>query len=221
MPNKVSGARAGACAGDGVEPSQWSKNRMTRALRLSMAQLSAASAKVVAEREKEARWYCLAVHGGHEFAVEKRISDAGVEIFVPQESWVTIKKGQKIEGKSVLLPGYALVRIVPSAAAFQGLLKQKSVFGFVGRDACYHIVRDVDVAVLKGISDRNEVSRMPVDRTIGQGSRATITHGHFAGHECIVVQVMSGRTPRARVRVEAFGGGMGDVTMALAFLKKL
>lgn len=221
MPNKFSGAQAGACASDGVEPSQWSKDRMTRALRLATAQLAAASSRLVAEREKEARWYCLALHGGHEFDVEKRISDAGVEIFVPQEIWVTIKNGRKIEGKEALLPGYALVRIVPSAAAFQGLLQQKSIFGFVGRGASYHIVRDNDVAVLKGISDKNDVSRMPVDRSIGQGHRARVTKGVFAGYDCVVLQVMSGRNPRVRVSVEAFGELSRDVTMALAFIEKL
>lgn len=219
MRNTNTGKRA--VVAEAVEPSEWQRQRESRVQRLTKAQLHAASASLVERDEKAARWYCLAVRGGHEFAVEKKISEAGVEIFVPSEHWSAVRKGRKIEGKRAFMPGYALVRIVPSADAFCGLTNQKDVVRFVGNSSGYHIISNHDVTVLKSISDANNVSRMPVDRSIGQGVKAHVEKGIFAGHDCVVLQVTTGRDPRARVWVEAFGEFSRDVSLPLAFLRKL
>lgn len=219
MRGKKSGLQAGACADK--EITDWQKGRMTRALRLAKNQLADAMASLVQATPKAARWYCMAVRGGHELAVEKNLLDAGVEVFVARERWSKVKKGVKIEGERAMLPGYMLVRIVPSAGAFHGLKQQDGVSDFVGGALGYYVVRDADVAVLKAISDSGDVCRMPVDRSIGQGQRARIHKGAFAGHECVVVQVTAARVPTARVWLGAFGQHSFDVTMPLAFLEKL
>lgn len=203
------------------EPSQWQKARMTRMQRLAKAQLQAASAGVVAQLPDRARWYCLALEGGREATVEHHLTQAGVENFLAKERWVAIRKGQKIEGERPMMPGYILVRVVPSNEAFHGLRQQKFVRAFVGNDAGYHVVSDRDVAVIKGISLGGEINRMPVDRSIGEGSAVEIAHGPFAGFKAVVVQVTSGRSPRARLWVEAFGSQREISSIPLALLKKL
>jgi transcriptional antiterminator NusG len=219
MRGKKSGAQVDVCAQN--EPSEWQKRRMTRRLRLAIQQLSAAAMTRFEDEPTRAKWFCMAVFGGRELTLEQNLKDAGVDVFVPRERWTAVKKGVKVEGESALLPGYMLVRVLPSAEAFFGLKLQEGVVDFVGGSTGYYEVRLADVTKLKAICDTNDISRMAVDRSIGQGSKVQITHGPFAGHDCVVVQVTAARNARATVWIEAFGDRLKPVTLPLAFLKKV
>ncbi len=219
MRGRKSGAQAMACADN--EPSQWQKTETTRRQRLASQRLADAVMSLFADRPKDARWYCLAVESAKELVLEESLKRANVELYVPRERFQAVKKGVKIEGERSVLSGYMLVRILPSARAFAGLKKQSGVIDFVGNEAGYHVVHDGDVAKLKALYETNDISRMPVDRSIGQGTKADITHGPFAGKRCVVVQVTASREPKAKVWIDGFGDRVGVVTLALAFLKKV
>lgn len=221
MPNKVSGAQAGACAGDSVEPSQWSKNRMTRQEKLYAMMLEPAKAARFESEPDKARWFCVSVSGGADFTVAGKLSTAGVEVFALREKHVFVKGGKKFEGERPVFGGYIFVRIMPVAAAFHALLRVEDVKEILGDSSRYTEVPAAHMDVFTRVFDEPDVARMPVDRTIGQGHQARIIDGLFAGHDCLVLQVSGGRNPRVRVCVLGFGEYSRDVTLDLALLRKL
>ena len=196
------------------------RQRVTRAARLARAQLLAASSKVTNRSPERARWFCLHVHAGREFAVEAVLNDADVENCMPRETDIVVKRGQKIEVQRPFLPGYVLVRFVPSPAAFSGLLRRKGVFDFVRSSDGYRTVSDREVSIFKGIA-AGDPSDLPVDKTIKQGDRAKITMGPFGGFDCVVLAVKHTRKPYARLLVDMFGTKTEISRLHLAFLKKL
>lgn len=221
MPNKVSGARAGACAGDGVEPSQWSKKRMTREERLYAMMLEPAKAARFESQPDNARWFCVSVAGSADFTVEGKLSTAGVEVFALREKHVFVKGGKKIEAEKPVFGGYLFVRMLPVAEAFHAIMQVKDVKNILGDGKRYTEIPVNHMAVFTRVFDEPDVARMSVDRTIGQGQQARIIGGLFAGHDCLVLQVSGGRNPRVRVCVLGFGEYSRDVTLDLALLRKL
>lgn len=221
MQNKITGKRAVKADATKVEPSQWSRGRTALAERMEAESLHPAQAGRFEGRPELARWYCVSVNWGCEFAVEGKLSKAGVEVFLPREKFDIVKGGKKIEGERPLFKGYLFVRIVPFVASFMALRRVKKVRDILGNGEVYQVVPNAHIDVFKRVFEKVDVERMPVDRTIGQGSKARITHGHFAGRNCVVLQVTGGRNPRVRVCVDGFGEFAHDVKMDLAFLRKL
>ncbi len=68
------------------------------------------------------------------------LTGADVEVYVPRESRVKVVSGKAISGDYALMPGYALVRIVPSAAAFSALKGMKNVIDIVGTGQAGYVV---------------------------------------------------------------------------------
>jgi len=202
------------------EIEQRRKVREGRVLRLARAELRAASIEITESRAKDARWFCLKVAHGHDFTVEKLLTDCGVQVLAPRETVEKIRRGKKIECFRAFFPGYLLVRLVPSAEAFAGVRKQKNISGFVGGANGYHIIPDAHVVVFKPIS-APVIADLPVDRTIGQASRCRVKDGPFSGFECVVMSVKWKREPRGKVRVEVEGNFVVVDNMPIAFLEKL
>lgn len=219
MRNTNTGKRA--VVAEAVEPSEWSKGRTALAERMEAERLLPAQAERFAGRPEVARWYCVSVNWGCEFAVESKLAKAGVEVFVLRERFDFVKGGKKFEGERPVFKGYVFVRIWPFADAFIALKQVKKVRDILGNEKGYQVVPNAHIDVFKRVFEKVDVARMPVDRSIGQGSKAHITHGHFTGRDCVVVQVTGGRNPRARVCVDGFGDYARDVTIDLAFLQKL
>ena len=195
--------------------------RVHRNKRIISNQLRAASADMFGDVRKPAHWYCLRVETGREFAVEKVLVDACVEVCAPREKWARVRKGEKIEGESPFIPSYLLVRCVPSADAFVGLKRQKFVLDIVGGEGGYYVVRDEIVEVFKALTEKSEAPRIATDKTMTDGDRATITQGPFAGFECVVRSVKWSRQARASVLINVDGRQFDIDSMPLAFLEKL
>lgn len=213
-----SGAQADVCAV--VEPTEWQKRKMTREERLYSALLEPAKAKRFADREG-GKWFCVSVKSGTEFALERKLSTAGVEAFVLRDKEEIVKKGVKYFAETPVFRGYLFVRILPSPEAFHALKEVEEVRDFLGNGTRYTEIPDAHMVVFTTVSKPVDVQRMPVDRSIGQGQRVRIIDGHFAGGTCIVLQVKSGRNPRVRVYLEGYGEFARDVTLDLALLQKL
>ncbi|WP_244496848.1 MULTISPECIES: transcription termination/antitermination protein NusG [unclassified Ensifer] len=173
--------------------------------------------KVTEMNPAKARWYCLHVLRGKEFDVENALATANVEVLVPREKVVSVRSGKKIETEVPRLASYMLVRLVPSAEAFSALRNQKHVLDFVGGAAGYHVVKDSDVAVFK----RKYPLRVATDKSIGQGTKADIVSGPFAGFSCIVTAVKWCREAKASVRIDLQGKIFDIDSMPLAHLKKV
>jgi transcriptional antiterminator NusG len=197
------------------------QRRVQRAARIAAAELLAASRRFVDVKPKKARWFCLQVEKGREFAVEKRLLDANVEAFMPREKFVHVRRGEKIEGEVPFFPSYMLVRCVPSSYAFAGLKRQKHVIAIVGGASGYHIVRNEEVERFKAFMADGETPRVAVDKTMADGDRADIVLGPFAGFMCLVISVKWSRQPSARVAIDIGGRTFDIESMPLAFLKKV
>ncbi|OWZ95123.1 antitermination protein NusG [Sinorhizobium sp. LM21] len=188
-----------------------------RIQRIAARNLKAASMKVTEMNPEKARWYCLHILRGKEFDVENALTAARVEVLVPREKIVSMRAGKKIETEVPRLASYLLVRLVPSAEAFSALRNQKHVLDFVGGTAGYHVIKESDVAVFKS---KNPL-RVATDKTIGQGTKADIVLGPFAGFRCIVTAVKWCREAKASVRIDVQGKAFDIDSMPLAYLKKV
>jgi len=197
------------------------QQRVHRMERIRSAHLHAASRDVIQSKPKKAKWFCLRVERGREFAVENLLSDANVEAFMPREKWMRVRHGKKTAVELPFFPNYMLVRIVPSEEAFHGLKRVKYVSDIVGGPNGYHVVSESHVDVFKQICDDVTVPRIATDKTISDGDRADIMTGPFAGFMCLVVSVTWSRQARARVAIDLDGKVFEIESMPLAFLKKL
>lgn len=194
--------------------------RADRIARIAATKLRAASMEMIERKPKMAKWYCLRVESGREFAVEKSLQDANVDAFMPADKVVRVLKGKRIEGSRPLLPGYILVRFVPSAEAFHGLKNVKHVVDIVGGNDGYHVVRNEDVERLKALKGDSAIPYVTTDKTWQEGDRGEITFGSFAGFICSVLSVKWCRQARARVLIDVSGRSFEIESMPIAFLKK-
>ena len=197
------------------------QERALRTARITRNNLRDASRDVIDSKPKAAKWFCLKVENHREFAVEKLLHDANVDAFMPRERVVLIRRGRKIESEFPYLPGYMLVRLVPSDRAFLGLKRVKHVVDIVGGPNGYHVVDAAHVDVFKRICSGGDVPRIATDKTITDGAQADIVYGPFSGFTCLVISVKWSRQARARVAIEVMGKVFEIDSMPLAFLKKL
>ncbi|HEX5934231.1 MAG TPA: transcription termination/antitermination NusG family protein [Pseudorhizobium sp.] len=203
-----------------AEIEQRRKQREGRVLRLARAQLQRASAEIVELRPRDARWFCLQVMSGFDFVVEKLFADCGVEVLAPRDKVTLVRRGKKIERERAYFGGYVLARFVPSPEAFDGIRKQKGIFGIVAGANGYLVVRDEEVRRFQRLAP-GAVSRMPTDKSIVEGSEAVIAYGPFAEMKCVVMAVKWSREARVRVRIVYDGNPFEIADMPLAFLRKL
>lgn len=192
-----------------------------RMRRITQASLKAATMKVTEMNPDSARWYCLHVKKGKEFDVENALVAANVEAYMPREKESFIRRGKKIDVVLPAVPGYLLVRLVPSPEAFLGLRHQNHVIDFVGGAAGYHVIHDVHVAVFKALFGDGEPPRVATDKTIGQGTEAKIVMGPFTGFRCVVTSVRYCREARASVRIDVDGRPFDIERISLAHLRKV
>lgn len=170
----------------------------------------------------EARWYCLQIKKDCESSVENALRASRIEAFMPRELVVEVRRGRKVERVIPCFPGYMLVRIVPSAAAFLGLKSHENVVDIVGGNTgSYHVIRDADVDVFRRFYQQEETPRIAVDKTMKDGDRADIVMGPFAGFMCVVTSVKWCRQAKASVRIDVQGRAFDLASIPLAFLKKL
>jgi transcriptional antiterminator NusG len=176
----------------------------------------------VYEKLSEARWYCLQIKKDCETSVENALRLSRIEAFMPRELLVEVRRGRRVERSIPYFPGYMLVRIVPSAAAFHALKSHEDVVDIVGgHTGSYHVVRDADVDVFRRFCEQTEAPRIEVDKTIKDGDRADIIDGPFAGFMCIITSVKWCRQAKASVRIDVQGKAFDLASIPLAFLKKV
>ncbi|KQS87368.1 antitermination protein NusG [Rhizobium sp. Leaf383] len=195
--------------------------RIERYARIAATQLREASRTASESTGRRAQWFCLHVEKGHEATVEGVLDGADVEVFLPKEKIFRVVRGKKISGEYPIIAGYILVRIAPSAAAFQSLKRQKHVIDIVGGPYGYHVVIDQDVAKLQALTQAPAAVRMATDKTFRQGDKAEIIIGPFAGFLCVVTAVKWCREARAKVMIDLLGKVFEIESMPLAFLQKL
>lgn len=89
----------------------------------------------------QARWYVLHVHSGsekkiaeslREQAIDKKLEDRILEVIVPTEDVIEIKKGAKVNSERKFFPGYVLIKMVMSDDVWHVVKSTPKVTGFLG-----------------------------------------------------------------------------------------
>lgn len=177
----------------------------------------------------ERHWYVMETFTSCERAVEKRLADENVRAYLPMiEGGKAVVRHRVVQrGARPALPGYLLVSVVPSPAAFVALANLKQVVGFVGGTENPHRVSDEDVNRFKIKLGEYDASSAHSER-FAKGDWVRFEEGPFIGYSGRIQKirkmvVMRGLKP---IAVEAvvelrFGDQEKTVTTPLALLGRL
>ncbi len=105
-------------------------------------QANAANHIVITETdEKKGKWYVVHTYSGHEHKVadalkqrahSMNLTDYILEVLIPTQNKIQIKRGEKHEIKEKLFPGYMLVKLVLTDDSWLAVRTTQGVTGFVG-----------------------------------------------------------------------------------------
>ena len=158
------------------------------------------------------RWYIVHAYTNFERkvadAIKERAKSAGIdhlfeEVVVPTEEVVEIKRGRKVQAERKFLPGYVLVKMEMTDAAFVLIKNTPKVTGFLGADNKPSPISDSEAArILHQVQAGVERPKPTITFEIGETVR--VTDGPFASFNGSVEQVDEDRA-RLRVTVSIFG----------------
>lgn len=140
-------------------------------------------------------WYVLHTYSGYEDAVEKdlkqRIEFLGMQdlifnVMVPKETQYVIKKGETIEEKKKLFPGYVLVDMIVTDESWYMVRNTPNVTGFVGAGNIPVAVSPEEFGI---IEKRTSDDKGEFKSDYNQGDVVQIIDGPFTGYKGVVDSV--------------------------------
>jgi transcriptional antiterminator NusG len=159
-----------------------------------------------------AKWYVVNVHSGCEKKVAQSINeqvalkkweDRILDILIPTEEVVEVKKGQKVTSERKFFPGYILVKMVMSDEAWHLIKNNPNVSGFLGsRNKPYPITEAEAQRIITQMQEGVERPREVVNFEIGEQVR--VCDGPFASFVGLVEEVDTEKA-RVKVSVSIFG----------------
>lgn len=159
-----------------------------------------------------ARWYVVNVYSGSEKKVAeslkeqiilKNMQDKILDVFVPTENVVEIRKGKKVEAERKFFPGYILVRMEMSDETWLVVKSTPRVSGFLGGRNKPQPISDSEVEkIMNQIKEGLEHPQTNV--TYETGEQVRVIDGPFASFVGIVEEVDSEKS-RLKVSVSIFG----------------
>lgn len=159
------------------------------------------------------RWYVVHAYSGYEKQVMRHLQerikfegmeDAFGEILVPTEEVVEMRNGQKRKSERKFFPGYVLVQVEMSEAAWHLIKNTPRVLGFIGGTAAKPapITEKEAEAILRRIEESDEAPR---PRTLFEpGETVRVNDGPFADFNGVVEEVNYEKS-RIQVAVVIFG----------------
>lgn len=160
----------------------------------------------------EARWYVVNVYSGSEKkvaesikeqAVLKGLEDRIIDVMVPTEEVVEMRKGAKVNSERKFFPGYVLVKMVMSDDVWHIIRNTPRVSGFLGsRNKPQPITEAEAQRIIKQMSEGVERPRTAVDFEVGEQIR--VNDGPFASFIGFVEDVDTEKM-RVKVSVSIFG----------------
>jgi len=158
------------------------------------------------------RWYIVHAYTNFERkvadAIRERAKAGGLdnlfeEIVVPTEEVVEVKRGRKIPTERKFLPGYVLVKMKMTDAAFVMIKNTPKVTGFLGADnKPIPIPEDEAMRILKQVTEGVERPKPTITFEIGENVK--VADGPFASFTGVVEDVDEERS-RVKVAVSIFG----------------
>jgi transcriptional antiterminator NusG len=161
---------------------------------------------------KPKRWYIVHAYTNFERkvaqAIRERAKQAGLdslfeEIVVPTEDVIEIRRGRKVPTERKFLPGYVLVKMEMTDAAFLLIKNTPKVTGFLGSDNKAIPISDEEAArMLHQVKDGGERTKSTITFEIGE--QVKVADGPFASFQGHVEEVDEARS-RLKVAVSIFG----------------
>ncbi|MBQ8635140.1 MAG: transcription termination/antitermination protein NusG [Alphaproteobacteria bacterium] len=159
-----------------------------------------------------ARWYVVNVYSGSEKkvanslkeqAVLKNLEDKILDVLVPTEEVVEIKKGAKVSAERKFFPGYILVKMEMSDECWHVVRNTPRVSGFLGSRNKPQPISDAEAErVIKQMEEGVERPQTVVDFEVGEQIR--VIDGPFASFIGVVEEVDAEKS-RLKVSVSIFG----------------
>lgn len=160
-----------------------------------------------------ARWYVLHVYSGFESKVaesimqsaEKRgLQDKVIDIMVPTEEVVEVKRGQRVNAERKMLPGYILAKLDMDDQIWHLVKDTPKVTNFLGGGGSKPVpISDAEAErIQKQIQEGIESPRPSVTYDIGE--EVKVNDGPFASFNGIVEEVDEDKG-RLKVSVSIFG----------------
>lgn len=139
----------------------------------------------------QARWYVVHTYSGHENKVkvnmEKMVENRGMqnlilEIVVPTEEILELKKGKREIKTRKIFPGYVLIKMIVTNESWYLVRNTQGVTGFVGHGSDPIPLTDEEIA-------RMGVEKVNIDLDVESGDTVRIINGTFEGFMAAVVDV--------------------------------
>ena len=160
----------------------------------------------------DARWYVVNVHSGcekkvaesiKEQAVLKGMEDRILEVMVPTEEVVEMKKGARVNSERKFFPGYVLVKMVMSDDAWHIIRNTPRVSGFLGsRNKPQPITEAEAQRIIKQMTEGVERPRTAIE--FENGEQVRVIDGPFASFVGVVEEVDAEKM-RLKLSVSIFG----------------
>jgi len=158
------------------------------------------------------RWYIVHAYTNFERKVADAIRERAKannldelfeEIVVPTEEVVEVKRGRKISAERKFLPGYVLVKMKMTDAAFVMIKNTPKVTGFLGADnKPMPISEDEAMRILNQVKEGVERPKPTITFEVGENVK--VADGPFASFTGVVEEVDEERS-RLKVAVSIFG----------------
>lgn len=158
------------------------------------------------------RWYVIQVYAGfekkvvqsiREAAEKKGISDCFLELLVPSEDVVEMKRGAKVVVEKNYFPGYVLIKMHLTDEAWHLVKETPKVSTFLGGKGKPLPVTEAEVArILRQVQDSVEKPRSLLTFQIGEQVR--VCDGPFTSFSGMVDEVDQEKS-RLKVSVLIFG----------------
>ena len=135
----------------------------------------------------ELNWYAVYVRSRHEFKVFNRLTESGIEVFLPVVERLNRWKDRKKLVSFPLFAGYLFVHISKNYNEILSVLKTHGVVRFLGIvPGEPEVVPDEQIASLKKIVEsKGEIDPYPY---LKEGQQVRIKKGPLAGVEGILVE---------------------------------
>jgi len=158
------------------------------------------------------RWYSASVLSNYEKRVAERIrqvvSEAGledeiVEVLVPTEDVIRVRRGKKVTEEHRFMPGYVLVRMEMTDRGYHLINSINRVTGFLGPQGRPMAMRDDEVnAILNRVEKGMATPRTLIHFDIGE--KVSVRDGPFEGFDGMVEEI-DDDNQRLKVTVSILG----------------
>jgi len=159
-----------------------------------------------------ARWYIVHVYSGFESKVAVSVTEQAelqgldediLEILVPTEEVVQMRRGQKVNAERKFFPGYVLVKMELSDEAYHLIKDTPKVTGFLGTGGKPSPITEAEAQrVMRQVQEGIERPKPSITFEVGEQVR--VSDGPFASFNGMVEEVDEERA-RLKVSVSIFG----------------